>query len=71
MTANDEVTVYYDKIIPTGRFIESRAVKPDIVVWDRKERSAIIIDVSVPVYDLSINRAEKRKVRKYQDIKTL
>ena len=68
VTANDEVTVYYDKIIPTGRFIESGAVKPDIVVWDRKERSAIIIDVSVP-NDFGINRAEREKVTKYQDLK--
>ena len=68
VTANDEVTVYYDKIIPTGRFIESGAVKPDIVVWDRKERSAIIIDVSVPS-DFGINRAELEKVTKYQDLK--
>ena len=32
VTANDDVTVFYDKIIPSGRFIESGAVKPDLVV---------------------------------------
>ena len=57
MTANEDVTVFYDKIIPTGRFIESGTVKPDIVVLDKKERSAIIIDVSV-ANDIGRNRAE-------------
>lgn len=70
VTANDEVTVYYDKIIPTGRFIESRGVKLNIVVWNRKERSAIIIDVSVPILShFGINRAEREKVTKYHDLK--
>ena len=44
------------------------AIKPDIVVWDRKEHSALIIDVSVP-NDFGINRAEREKVTKYQDLK--
>ena len=68
VTANEDVTIFYDKIIPTGRFIESGAVKPDIVVWDRKEKTAMIIDVSVP-NDFGINRAEREKVTKYQDLK--
>ena len=68
VTANEDVTIYYDKIIPTGRFIESGAVKPDIVVWNKKEKSALIIDVSVP-NDFGINRAEREKVTKYQDLK--
>ena len=55
-------------MIPAGRFIENGAIKPDIVVWDRKTRSALIIDVSVP-NDFGINRAERDKVTKYQDLK--
>ena len=47
VTANEDVTIYYDKIIPTGRFIGSGVVKPDIVVR-KKENSALIIDVPVP-----------------------
>ena len=68
VTANEDVTVFYDKIIPSGRFIESGAVKPDLVVWDQKKRTALIIDVCVP-NDLGINRAEREKVTKYQDLK--
>ena len=67
-TADENTTIYYDKIIPTGRFIENNAVKPDIVLWDRLNRSALIIDVSVP-NDFGINRAEREKVTKYQDLK--
>ena len=59
---------FYDKEIPTGRYIENGAIKPDIVVWDRKARSALIIDVSVP-NDFGINRAERDKMTKYQDLK--
>ena len=32
VTAKDDITVFYDKIIPTGRFIENGALRPDIVV---------------------------------------
>ena len=68
VTAKNGVTVFYDKIIPCGRFIESGAVKPDLVVWDEKEKTALIIDVCVP-NDFGINRAEREKVTKYQDLK--
>ena len=65
--ANKDVTIFYDKIIPSGRFIASRAVKSDIVVWNKKEKSSLIIDVSVP-NDFGINRAEREKA-KYLDLK--
>ena len=68
VTATEDVTIFYDKVIPAGRFIENGAIKPDIVFWDRKARSALIIDVSVP-NDFGINRAEREKVTKYQDLK--
>ena len=68
VTATEDITIFYDKEIPVGRFIESSAIKPDIVVWDRRSSSALIIDVSVP-NDFGINRAEREKVTKYQDLK--
>ena len=68
VTATEDVTIFYDKVIPAGRFIENGAIKPDIVFWDRKARSALIIDVSVP-NDFGINRAKREKVTKYQDLK--
>ena len=68
VTANDRVTVFYDHIIRPGRFIENSAIKPDIVVWDKLTRKALIIDVSVPS-DYGLNRAERDKVSKYQALK--
>ena len=68
VTATETVTIFYDKEIPAGRYIENKAIKPDIVVWDRQARTALIIDVSVP-NDFGINRAEREKVTKYQDLK--
>ena len=61
VTANENVTIFNDKIIPSGRFIDSGAVTPDIVVCNKKEKSALIIHVSVP-NDFGIYRAEIEKV---------
>ena len=30
VVANEKITIYYDKIIPTGRYIENGAIKPNI-----------------------------------------
>ena len=60
--------IYYDKPIPLGRFVEGGPIKPDIVLWDRKAKSAQIIEVSVP-NDYGLNRAEREKNNKYQDLK--
>ena len=68
VTANNDVTIFYDKVIKAGRYIENKAVKPDIVVWDRKEKKAQIIEVNVP-NDFGLNRGEREKVTKYQDLK--
>ena len=68
VTANEKVTVFYDKVIRPGRFIENNAIKPDIVIWDKVTRSAQIIDVCVP-NDCGLNRPEMEKVSKYQDLK--
>ena len=68
ITAKDKITIFYDKIIPTGRFIENNAIKPDIVIRNQQDSSALIIDVSVP-NDYGLNRAEREKITKYQDLK--
>ena len=68
VVANEKITIYYDKIIPTGRYIENGAIKPDIVIWNKEERKAQIIDVTVP-NDFGLNRAERGKITKYQDLK--
>ena len=67
-TAHGDYIIYYDKPIPLGRFVEGGGIKPDIVLWDRQTRSAQIIEVSVP-NDYGLNRAEREKNNKYQDLK--
>ena len=47
---------------------EGGVIKPDIVVWHRTEKWAQIIDISVPS-DFGLNRAEREKMNKYQDLK--
>ena len=64
---NDTYTVHYDHIIPTATYLENAAVKPDIVIWDKKERVATLIEVSVP-NDSGLNRAEREKRTKYQGL---
>ena len=68
ITTNNDITIFYDKPIQAGRYIEGSAVKPDIVIWNKKEKTAQIIDVSVP-NDFGLNRAEREKINKYQDLK--
>ena len=48
--------------------VEGGAIKPDIVLWDRKAKSAQIVEVSVP-NDYGLNRAQREKKNKYQDLK--
>ena len=68
VTSNGKVTVFYDKDIQAGRYIKDKAIKPDIVIWNKKEKTALIIDVAVP-NDYGLNRAEREKITKYQDLK--
>ena len=68
ITANRNLTIFYDKIIPAGRYIENRAIKPDIVIWNKQQKTAKIIDVTVP-NDYGLNRAEREKLTKYEDLK--
>ena len=67
-TATEEVSIFYDKPIVLGRYVEGGAIKPDIVVWDKTKKEAKIIEVSVP-NDFGLNRAEREKMNKYQDLK--
>ena len=67
VTATENVTIFLDKFIPTGRFIQNSAIN-NIVVCDCKERSAFITDISVP-NNFGINRAVPDKVTKSQDLK--
>ena len=68
ITSNRKVTVFYDKVIQTGRYIKDEAIKPSIVIWNKHEKTALIIDVAVP-NDYGLNRGEREKITKYQDLK--
>lgn len=68
VTANNTVTIFYDKPMVPGRYVERVAIKPDLVVWDRARKTARIIEVTVP-NDFGLNRAEGQKLLKYQDLK--
>ena len=58
---NNNITIFYDKIIPTGRYIEGNAVKCEIVIWNKQKKTAKIIEVTVPK-DYGLNRAERTKI---------
>ena len=42
--------------------------RPDIIVIDKKERKGLIIDIAVPA-DVRVEKKEREKVEKYQDLK--
>ena len=69
ITPSEKVTIFYDTIIPAGSFIEGKAVRPDIVIWNKEEQTAKIIEVTVPT-DFGISAAETRKISKYQDLRS-
>ena len=62
---NGHVTLYWDRSIITDRTVVAN--KPDIVVIDRSERRAIIVDITIP-HDENLVKAEKDKQMKYIDL---
>ena len=34
----EHTTIFYDNIIPTGRYIEGGAIKPDILIWNKRKK---------------------------------
>ena len=60
--------ITYDSVVPSSRHITNSAVRPDIVVMDKRTKKGYIIDVCVP-NDYGIARQEVEKVVKYQDLK--
>ena len=65
---NQHAKITYDAPIPAARHITDSAVRPDIVVLDKRTRKGYIIDVCVP-NDYGLARQEREKVTKYQDLK--
>ena len=63
---NEEIKVLWDINIQCDNLMEAR--RPDLIVIDKKEQKAIIIDIAVPA-DERVEVKEKEKVEKYQDLK--
>ena len=62
---DEDYKIFWDFSIQTDHVIE--ALRPDLVVVDKKERSCKIIDFAVPG-DSRIEEKEKDKIEKYQDL---
>ena len=58
----------HDKMIPSSVDIANKALHLDIVLKHKKEKSVLLIKVSVP-NDFGLNATEIRKMTKYQDLK--
>ncbi|KAF4528234.1 hypothetical protein B566_EDAN016009 [Ephemera danica] len=62
---NHDVKILWDSMIVTDRAVEAN--RPDLVLIDKKEKTAIIIDIAVPLDNHVVTTcAEKR--RKYQPL---
>ena len=62
---NDDVKLLWDFNIRTDRVIEAR--RPDIVLIDKKNKEAFVVDVAIPG-DFRVKDKELEKVEKYQDL---
>ena len=61
IVANRSITIFYNKIIPVGKYIEGNAIKPYIVIWNRQNKTAKVIKVNVP-NEYGLNRAKRTKI---------
>uniref|UniRef100_H3APZ7 Reverse transcriptase zinc-binding domain-containing protein n=1 Tax=Latimeria chalumnae TaxID=7897 RepID=H3APZ7_LATCH len=60
----DDVKIYWDEPITTDHTVAHN--RPDILVLDRKNKRADIIDTAIP-NDENISKTWAEKIRKYQD----
>ena len=60
-----ETVVMWDYPITTAKKVGAN--RPDIVIHDRKEKKAVLIDFSVP-YDTNIVEKTAEKITKYRDL---
>ena len=58
----------YDLVIPSSVKIENKASQLDIILRNKKEKTALLIEISVPS-NLGLNNAEIKKMTKCQDLK--
>ena len=65
---NKDVVLTYDLMIPSNVNIENKALRLDIVLRNKKEKTALLIEISVPS-NFGLNNTEIKKTNKYQDLK--
>ena len=63
---NEEIIVLWDINIHCDTLMQAR--RPDLIVNDKKEQKEIIIDIAV-LADIRLEKKEKEKAEKYQDLK--
>ena len=63
---NDDVKIQWDFTTQTERKLEHN--KPDLVVLNKKERIAHVVDVGCP-FDTRVKDTERTKIEKYTDLK--
>ena len=63
ITGNKDISIYYDNPIPIAWHIEIGCIKPDILIHNKLEKTAMIIEVG---HYIKFNWNKK----KYQNIKT-
>ena len=66
ITENEKIKILYDFTIYTDKKIPHN--RPDIVIVNKAENSTLFIDVACPM-DQNIQKKEKEKIEKYQDLK--
>ena len=63
---NDRAKVLWDFQIQTDRMV--MANQPDIVVVDKEQRKAVVVDIAIPS-DCNIRKKEHEKLEKYQALR--
>ena len=62
---NNEIKVLWDFTIQTDK--EITAIRPDIVLMNKKDKAALLVDIAVPRDDNIVNKLSE-KVEQYQNI---
>ena len=65
VTENQTATILWDMPIQTDK--EIKANRPDIVVKDKKERTCLLIDMSIPT-ERNTSLKTMEKLTKYKDL---
>uniref|UniRef100_A0A087YQ23 Uncharacterized protein n=1 Tax=Poecilia formosa TaxID=48698 RepID=A0A087YQ23_POEFO len=63
---NDRAKILWDFQIQTDKMV--MANQPDIVVVDKQQRKAVVVDVAIPS-DYNIRKKEHEKLEKYQGLR--